>query len=67
MRYKSPFEDVIKPKKVKEAKVKQPPKVRYRFELSIDYADEEIIKELEKHPNKSEYVRQLIRDDIRGR
>ena len=59
MKYESPFADVFK----KEKK----PKIRYRFEISIDYADKEIIEELEKHPNKSEYVRQLIRDDIRGR
>ena len=59
MKYKSPYADVFK--KPKEEKM------RYRFELSIDYADKEIIEELEKHPNKSEYVRQLIRNDLRGK
>ena len=63
MRYKSPYADLFKDKP--EEKTKEP-KMRYRFELSIDYADKEIIEELEKHPNKSEYVRQLIRDSIRG-
>ena len=65
MKYKSPFADVFE--KPKEPKVNKPPKQRYRFELSIDYADKEIIEELEKHPNKSDYVRQLIRNDLRGR
>ena len=63
MRYKSPYADLFKEKK--QPRIKEP-KIRYRFELSIDYADKEIIDELEKHPNKSEYVRQLIRDSIRG-
>lgn len=65
MKYKSPYADVFK--KPKEEKVPKEPRMRYRFELSIDYADKEIIEELEKHPNKSEYVRQLIRNDLRGR
>ena len=64
MKFKSPYADLFK--ETKEPKTKEPkePKIRYRFELSIDYADKEIIEELEKHPNKSEYVRQLIRQDI---
>ena len=69
MKYKSPYGGifVLGVKQEWPEKVKKPPKMRYRFELSIDYADKEIIEELEKHPNKSEYVRQLIRNDLRGR
>ena len=61
MKYKSPYADLFNKKP--EGRLKEP-KIRYRFEISIDYADKEIIEELEKHPNKSEYVRQLIRQDI---
>lgn len=38
---------------------------RYRFEISLDpMKDKEIIEKLEEQPNKSEYIRQLIRVDI---
>ena len=56
MRFKSPYEDLLKQEKT-----------RYRFEISIDIADKEIVDELERHYNKSEYVRQLIREDIKKR
>ena len=55
MKFKSPYSKLFEEKEKK----------RYRFEISIDLADKEIIKELEKHPNKSEYVRELIREDIK--
>ena len=62
-KYKSPFEDVVKAKPKKEPK---PKTVRTRFEIIIDtIADADIIEELAKHPNKSEYVRKLIRQDIK--
>lgn len=57
MKFNSPYANMFEEKK----------KTRYRFEISIDLADEEIIKELEKHPNKSEYIRQLVREDIKKR
>ena len=57
MKFNSPYATMFEEKK----------KTRYRFEISIDMADEEIIKELEKHPNKSEYIRQLVREDIKKR
>lgn len=59
-KYKSPFADVVKTKKPPKPKT-----IRERFELSIDaVADADILEELSKHPNKSEYVRKLIREDI---
>lgn len=62
-KYKSPFADVVKVKKKKEPK---PKTIRTRFEITIDtVADADVIEELAKHPNKSEYVRKLIREDIR--
>jgi len=45
----------------------QKEKTRYRFEISIDMADKEIIEELKTHHNKSEYIRQLVREDIKKR
>lgn len=59
IRYKSPFQDIIKPKPVKGT--------RYRFEVALDsLRDREIIERLERHGNKSEYIRKLIRDDIKN-
>ena len=55
MKFESPYANMFDQKE----------KTRYRFEISIDMADKEIIEELSKHPNKSEYVRELIREDIR--
>lgn len=62
-KYESPFADVVKVKKKKEPR---PKTIRTRFEIIIDtVADADIIEELSKHSNKSEYVRKLIRNDIK--
>ena len=55
MKFESPYKDLFN----------SSAKSRYRFEISIDYADKEIIEELERHPNKSEFVRELIRKQIK--
>ena len=42
--------------------------LRKRFELIFDVIrDKELIAEMEKHPNKADYIRQLIREDIKKR
>ena len=44
------------------------PKVsgRERFEIALDkFADKDIVEKLNSVPNKSDYVRQLIRNDIK--
>ena len=59
VKYKPMYQDFFK---------KDTESMRVRFEISIDaVADAEILAELEKHPNKSEYVRQLVREDIKKR
>lgn len=41
---------------------------RKRFELIFDVLrDRELIAHLEKQPNKAEYVRNLIREDLKKR
>ena len=41
---------------------------RKRFEIVLDVLrDKKIIEHLEKQPNKSEYVRNLIREDLKKR
>ena len=59
MKFKSPYADMFaKPKKG----------TRYRFEIALDsLADADVIEELETKVNKSEYVRELIREDIKKR
>ena len=66
-KYKSSFADMFDPKPKPKKRIPTESKIRFRFELSIDYADKEIIEELKQHPNKSEYVRQLIRADIKNK
>lgn len=48
-------------------KLKRPTRPnRFRFEIALDkITDKDIILKLVGEPNKSEYVRQLIRDDIK--
>lgn len=48
-------------------KVGRPPNpARVRFEISLDAeTDKDIVRELDKHLNKSEYVRELIRKDMK--
>lgn len=53
--YNSPF--------VKWKREKNP--LRYRFELSIDVKEKDVISQLEKQTNKSAYVKELIRKDIK--
>lgn len=39
---------------------------RERFEISLDaFADADILEKLNRVPNKSDYVRALIREDIK--
>lgn len=65
MRYKSPYADFFKKKKETIEKPKPVRGTRYRFEIALDsLRDREIIQYLETLDNKSEYVRQLIREDI---
>ena len=67
-KYKSPYEDMFKKPKDKPKKEPKPKTIRTRFEITIDtVADADVIEELAKHPNKSEYVRKLIRQDMRER
>ena len=68
MRYNSPFKDYFK--EPKQPKAPKPPKVkipRYRFELSIGMEDKDVINKLESVVNKSEYIRSLVREDIKKR
>lgn len=48
-------------------KLKRPSRPnRVRFEIALDkITDKDIILKLVGEPNKSEYVRQLIRDDMK--
>lgn len=65
MRYKSPYHDLLKPKAEKPVKPKPVKGTRYRLEIALDsLRDREVIEQLEKQTNKSEYIRQLIREDI---
>lgn len=66
MKYRTSFADYLKEK---PKKVSKPPKVkfpRYRFEISLGFEDKDIIDKLESVGNKSEYIRSLVRKDIRG-
>ena len=58
IKYTSPFAQTIeKDKPVKDT--------RYRFEIVLDSVrDRELINELERHSNKSQYIRDLIQEDI---
>ena len=70
MRYKSSFADYFKEPKEEKKKVSKPTKVklpRYRFELSIGIEDKDVIDKLESVGNKSEYIRTLVRKDIKKR
>lgn len=59
MNFESPFADVVGKKKNGN---------RARFEISLDpYTDKDILKWLELAPNKSEYIRELIRKDMKSR
>lgn len=58
VKFTSPFAEVLS----KEKPVKD---TRYRFEIVLDSVrDKELIQELERHSNKSQYIRDLIREDI---
>jgi hypothetical protein len=64
-RFKSPYADIFKKKKETVDKPKPEKGVRYRFEIALDtLRDRELIEYLETLPNKSEYIRELIREDI---
>jgi len=68
--YKDIFGDsdyigTVKKPKPKEKKPKPKP-LKVRFELQFDASsDRDIIPWIEKFPNKSDYVRQLIRTDMK--
>lgn len=58
VKFTSPFADIVE----KEKPVKD---TRVRFEIALDAVrDKEIIDYLNSLPNKSSYVRDLIREDI---
>ena len=58
LKYNSPFAKVIE-------KDKPTNDTRYRFEIALDSVrDRELIRYLEKQKNKSQYIRDLIREDI---
>jgi len=39
---------------------------RERFEIALDaFADRDIVEMLNKQPNKSDYIRRLVREDIK--
>jgi hypothetical protein len=60
MKFESPYADMFQKKPQKGT--------RFRFEIALDtLADADVIEELVKKANKSEYVRQLIREDIKKR
>ena len=69
MRYKSPFADYFKEPKEEKPKPPKPPKVKreiYRFELVCDkIADREIVEKMESVPNRCEYIRRLVREDVK--
>ena len=63
MRFQSPYKDLFKVEK--PTKPKPVKGTRYRFEIALDsIVDADIISHIEKFTNKSEYVRQLIREDM---
>ena len=69
MRYKSLFADYFKEPKEEKPKPPKPPKIKkeiYRFELTCDaIADREVVEVLKSVPNRCEYIRKLIREDIK--
>ena len=65
MKYISPFADLFEDKKKKKKKKEKPKGMRVRFEIALDSKrDKEIIAYLDTLPNKSEYIRRLVREDI---
>lgn len=59
MKFKSSFADYFEEEKAK--------KVTYRYELVCDsIADKDIVEKLKSVPNKCDYIRRLIREDLRG-
>ena len=69
MKYKSPFADYFK--EPETPKPPKPPKVkheRYRYELICDsISDKDVVDKLKSIPNKCDYIRSLIRQDIKKR
>lgn len=62
MKFTSPYADLFKKD---NKRVKEPKETRVRFEIALDSVrDKDLIEHLNSVPNKSEYVRELIREDI---
>lgn len=66
MKYESPWKDMFEEeKKPKEKKPKKRAKY-FRFELQCDpVVDKKIIKWMQQQPNRAEYIRQLVYEDIK--
>ena len=63
-KYESPFAYLFEKPKKKRGRPKNP--TRERFEIALDKTrDKDVIKRLNQEPNKSEYVRRLILEDIK--
>lgn len=65
MKFTTQFADFFAEPKKEKKKKKKADNGRVRFEIALDAVrDRQLIAYLDKIPNKSEYVRQLIREDI---
>ena len=65
-RYESPFKDFFKEPKPPKKEPK-PRAITKRFEFHVDaVADKDVVEKLDTQINRSEYIRDLIRKDIRG-
>ena len=68
VKYESPWADMFKEEKEeKPKKEKKPNRNKYfRFELQCDpVVDKKIIKWMQQQPNRAEYIRQLVYEDIK--
>ena len=67
-KYESPFKDFFaEPKPPKPVKEPRPKPIIKRIEFHVDeVTDKDVVEKLDTQINKSEYIRDLIRKDIRG-
>lgn len=66
MRFESPWKDLFEEEKPEKKKKPRKKSRYYRFELQCDpVTDKKIIKQMEKQPNRAEYIRRLIAEDIK--
>lgn len=65
MKYEPVYQDYFYPKKARKLKGSGD---RVRFEMTFDsVVDKDVINKLNQQPNKADYIRELIRKDIKKR